>query len=800
MGPRRIASFLDIRALIATLGAGCVFAGDLGSPFPASAIPGPEAIERADEAERVPLLLSFGLDREAERRLRARIEGGDSEARGPLLHLLVRRGRPDEAGRLLDAWGGPDSLGGPAILFTAARIREREERWEEAAAHYGKSASREPLLADHAAYRAGLALEEVDRHSEALELYETAAASGREADLASRASWRAAGLALRQGQNERALRNLERIPARSVIAREDLLELEADIYRDQGNTEREARVLREILDRAPTSRRAVGAIERLSELAEPSVEDRLVFAETSIRNRHATLGESQARLALEMLEESPDPVLAGKARLWLGKALVRQKRLTEARRVLAEMPVGADPEDLAEALLDRARCLWKLGQVTAALAEFDRVFEGEHPEDARKAAAWEAAREAKDNRRWWEAALRMDEFRNAFPDDEYADDALWHRGRALAELGEDEKAVSAFETLRGLYPESAFLEEGIYWIANLHRAANREEDACNAFATLLAEHADSYWAARAREVLRESPCAFESDSGSLSEEDAGKWLAERFPDVDAEDSRRAAEILADSESFRRAALLGALDLVPEAESALSGLRRSLGGDPAALVAFAEGAWRLGIPRAGMRAMTVVRALGGLAILSGQTPAPVARLLYPVEHLDSVLRWSAEYDLDPLFVFAVMREESWFDSRAVSWVGARGLLQIMPSTGRDLARRVGLQRFDRADLFDPDLNIRLGSFYLRALLDELDREPALALSAYNAGKGNALRWKKGLDGDFDVDRYVAGISYLETYNYVQRVTRTYAIYRHLYGELVPRLGELHGGESGDASRP
>ncbi len=225
------------------------------------------------------------------------------------------------------------------------------------------------------------------------------------------------------------------------------------------------------------------------------------------------------------------------------------------------------------------------------------------------------------------------------------------------------------------------------------------------------------------------------------------------------------------------------------------MRRGLGNDPAALVAFAEGAWRIGVPRAGMRAMTVVRARDGLPILSGETPSQVARLLYPVEHLDSVLRWSAEYGIDPLFVYAVMREESWFDSNAVSWVGARGLLQIMPSTGRDLARRAGIDGFERADLFDPDVNIRLGTFYLQRLLEELDREPALALSAYNAGKRNAVRWKKGIDGEFDVDRYVAGITYRETYRYVQKVTRSWAIYRHLYGDLVPRLLELRDSEAG-----
>ena len=199
-----------------------------------------------------------------------------------------------------------------------------------------------------------------------------------------------------------------------------------------------------------------------------------------------------------------------------------------------------------------------------------------------------------------------------------------------------------------------------------------------------------------------------------------------------------------------------------------------------------------MPSASERAPTTART--GKPILSGDLPASVARLLYPVDHLDQVLQWSGEYGLDPWFVFAVMREESWFDPEAVSWAGAHGLLQIMPSTGRDLARRVGLSSFDRADLLRPEINIRLGTFYLSELLDDLDMEPALALSAYNAGKGNALRWRKSVDGDFDVDRYVAGITYRETYGYVQRVTRTWAIYRRLYGDLLPVLAEREARDS------
>ena len=762
------------------------------SPEPARAIPDPSEFESARGTDRVGLLFSLGLHDEAEAILRREIEAGDSTATPILVQLLVRRGRSAEAVALLDAATGAIPGAESAFgWFTVGRAYQGEDAWAEAAEAFLRSSRQEPLLSDHAAFRAADAYERIDSLATALDLFETAAAAARAGDLAALASWRAAGIAVAKDDPDRALANLERIPARSVVAREDRLELEAQLWRGKGNAEREARVLRELFDRAPTSEQALAAVDRLEALETPTVVDRVTFAETALQNRHGTLAESQARRALAMIEEevTPDPQLAGRARLALGKALMLRRHLTNARRVLDEMPAGADSTDRAEARLDRARCLWKLGQIDAALAEYDALQDGNEPEEARGTAAWEAAREAKDDRRWREAALRMAEFRRRFPEHEYAADAAWHEGRAWAEIGESERALAAFDALRTEHPDSPFLAEAAYWATDVHLGAGEGEAACAELRRLLTEHPDSYWAARAREGHDEYPCPDAFDEPSGSEDDRDAWLAERFPEIDAEESRQAAIALSGSESFRRAAALAAVGLVGEAETELVGLRRSLGRDAAALVAFAEGAWRIGVPRAGMRAMTVVRARDGLPILSGQTPSRVARLLYPVEHLDSVLRWSAEFGLDPLFVYAVMREESWFDTQAVSWVGARGLLQIMPSTGRDLARRAGLPDFDRADLFDPDVNIHLGTFYLRALLDELEREPALALSAYNAGKRNALRWKKGIDGEFDVDEYVASITYRETSRYVQKVSRTWAIYRHLYGNLVPSLREL-----------
>ena len=765
----------------------------IATPESGWAIPGSEELALADGPERVSILLSLGLDAEAQRLLEVEIQKGETWARGSLVSLLLRRGRTAEALERLEAWGGVEAIGEELSLFAYGRVLEGEERWEEAAEVYSGSVEREPFLADHAAYRAGLAYAEAGRIEEALQLLETAGASAKTTDLAATAHWEAAKLAVGAGLPDRALVDLERTPVRSTVSKRDRYELEARVHRLRDDPVHEAHVLRELFEVAPSSEQAVAAIDRLVELVDPTPLDRVLFAEAALGNRHPTLAEKQARLALAGLAGTDDPVLEGRARLALGKALMGRRRLTAARAELADMPAKADVEDRAEALLDRARCLWRLKQIDACLAEYDRVADGNFPEEFRATASWEAGREAKDNARWQEAAVRLGEFQRDYPDHEYADRALWHRGRVLAEQGQTAEAIESFELVRRRYPDSRYLEESEYWVANLQRADGREDEACATFEILLTEHADSYWAERSREVLADEPCPEGAVLPELLERDPSDWLSEVLPDLSTEAAQEISDRIGESDSFRRAAALASVGLVHDAENELKGLRQTLGRDTAALVALAEASWRIGVPRAGMRAISVVKARVGQPILSGATPPSVARLLYPMEHLDIVLKWSAEYDLDPLFVYAVMREESWFDVEAVSWVGALGLLQIMPSTGRDLARQVGLTGFDRTDLHDPEVNIHLGTYYLRALLNQFDLEPALALSAYNAGSHNALRWKNKLDGEFDVDRYVAGITYRETYNYVQKVSRSWAIYRHLYAELVPQLEGLHNGQ-------
>jgi soluble lytic murein transglycosylase len=128
----------------------------------------------------------------------------------------------------------------------------------------------------------------------------------------------------------------------------------------------------------------------------------------------------------------------------------------------------------------------------------------------------------------------------------------------------------------------------------------------------------------------------------------------------------------------------------------------------------------------------------------------------------------------------VRQESSFDADARSWVGARGLSQIMPSTGAWLAPGAGVRSFSPELLSVPEINLRMGAHFLRDQLRRYRGARDLALAAYNAGPGRADRWKRELGYGGDPDTFRDRIPFAETREYVKVVIRNAEVYRRLYG--------------------
>jgi soluble lytic murein transglycosylase len=167
-------------------------------------------------------------------------------------------------------------------------------------------------------------------------------------------------------------------------------------------------------------------------------------------------------------------------------------------------------------------------------------------------------------------------------------------------------------------------------------------------------------------------------------------------------------------------------------------------------------------------------VAAFATLQTSKPGWWERLWYPLRYEQIVRGHARNYELDPALLAAVIYQESKFKADARSKSGAIGLMQLLPDTAKGIALHTGGSRFRVEDLYDPELNVRYGSWYLRHLIDKYGDERT-ALAAYNAGQDNVDRWRAA----------GRGVAFSETRAYVDRVEELKKIYRDAYGDRLGR---------------
>lgn len=167
-----------------------------------------------------------------------------------------------------------------------------------------------------------------------------------------------------------------------------------------------------------------------------------------------------------------------------------------------------------------------------------------------------------------------------------------------------------------------------------------------------------------------------------------------------------------------------------------------------------------------------------------------KLAFPLHYRDDLEKYSRANELDPFVVAGLIRQESEFDPGAVSRARAIGLTQIMPATGRELSRRLGIRKFTTSMLTQPEVNLRLGTYYLKRVLDSQEGLWVRALAGYNAGPARANRWKAWATFR-EPSEFIETIPFTETRNYVQSVLRNADIYRRVYGETTARVRSTVG---------
>lgn len=155
-----------------------------------------------------------------------------------------------------------------------------------------------------------------------------------------------------------------------------------------------------------------------------------------------------------------------------------------------------------------------------------------------------------------------------------------------------------------------------------------------------------------------------------------------------------------------------------------------------------------------------------------------RHAFPLPFQDDLQKYAREHNVDPFVVAGLIRQESEFNPKVISYANAYGLTQILPSTGRELSRRVGMKNFMTPMLFDPAVNLRLGTFYIKTMLASFNGRWEDVLAGYNAGPSRAIKWRRWTTYEEQAE-FIETVPFDQTRDYIQSVLRNAAVYKKLY---------------------
>jgi soluble lytic murein transglycosylase-like protein len=352
----------------------------------------------------------------------------------------------------------------------------------------------------------------------------------------------------------------------------------------------------------------------------------------------------------------------------------------------------------------------------------------------------------------------LHELARVAPDETLGARPLWERGWREYEGGNWSGAIGYWSELRDLYPAISYARSAQYWSARaFEKLGDRERSAAAYVELTRADTADFYSRQAALRIPGRPPVARRSGD----EREAGR---EAWPtDPRIERARWLSDLgldkLATAELDRTAALADG-----RAVGALRGLVLA----------------RSGARRESLRELR--KAFPRLATAHQETvPRAALELFYPRPYSDDVLRLAKGQALPSSLVFGIIHQESGFDPEATSRSGARGLMQLMPATGKDVARRLGMA-YSTQRLYEPEYSLRLGTTYFRQMLGIFDNRVELALAGYNGGPGRISRLWREQQSAGEVDRFLEGLALTESRNYVKRILVLAESYRSLYSDL------------------
>jgi len=573
-----------------------------------------------------------------------------------------------------------------------------------------------------------------------------------------------------RAQDAAALLEKQRTPVRSDI------ELAIGrAYEVAGDSQKAASVFRNLYFNLPNSSEADVAGAELRKLGiSGSVAERRIRADLLFKAKH--YGEAAHDYRELVSEDQVSPADRPQVQLALAGALEKSGSSPDARKLLISM--GAQTGDL------EAERLYLLSETARSTSDEDAVQRTLNElRTFGPASPWlEQALLSAGNmyllKRDYDRAIDyFRELQQRFPAGGHASYAHWKVAWLSFRQGRTDEARKGFENQIALYPDCGEIPAALYWRARL-----AEEDGnpgmARAFYQKLSDRFRNYYYAEFGRLRLKALQPGQAGSGSSPIEDPVHYaLLDRVPPLSTAGKITASDPPDDNLRVARARLLsngGLADMaVRELQAAASQVDGTWAPPEMARVYQDGGRYDRGIEI--MKRSTP----NYFAVDIPDLPRPYWEALFPKAYWTDLRKYSVLNGLDPYLVASLIRQESEFNALALSRANAVGLMQLLPKTGKTVAKQVKLKGYSAPQLFTPTVNLELGTRYFKDMIDKYNGQFEYALAAYNAGSDRVGDWL-GQGHYRDPQEFVESIPFTETREYVQAILRNANVYRQLYG--------------------
>ena len=363
-----------------------------------------------------------------------------------------------------------------------------------------------------------------------------------------------------------------------------------------------------------------------------------------------------------------------------------------------------------------------------------------------------------------------------FPQSSYAPSAHWRAAWLNYRIGQYSEAARLMDEQIAVYHGGKEIPSALYWRGRLYQNQERRPDmAATYYHTVARIYRHYYYASIAQQRLTELGSSVTPATVAFLDEMKPEPIPTLTDDVPEDDPHVV-----------RAHLLANAGLneyiAPEIQAADGSEEWGALAEAKIYASYGEN-WRA------MRSMKRAIPFYTSAPIDA-LPMEYWRILFPQPYWSTIKSESEKNGLDPCMVAALIRQETEFNPGAISNKSAYGLMQLLPSVGKSMAKEEGIHHFETNDLLNPDTNIRLGTRYLRQTLDKFNSQPEYTFAAYNAGDGRVTDWQ-AIGNYHGMDEFVESIPFTETREYVQAIIRNEEIYRELdHASSTERASATH----------